>query len=90
MVDEVEDVVVAGTEVDEALPPVAFCISLADFFRRATEDCEVDSGALAATCAFPVGRITDDSWVGCTLPGLFDSVVTMAADSDEGTGDFAT
>ena len=89
MVDAVEDVVVAGTEVDEALPSVAFCISFADFFGNTTEDSEVDSGAMAATGAFPVGRMTDDSWVGCKPPGLFDSVVTMAADFEEDTGDFA-
>ena len=87
VVNEVEDVVVAGTKVDEALPSVAFCISLADFFGNTTEDSDVDPGALAASVLIPVGRITDDSWVGCTLPGMFDSADTMAADSDEWAGD---
>ena len=85
----VVDVVVAATELDNVLPLVAFCISLADFFGSITEDSEVDPGTSGATVTIPLGWTTDDSWVGCTLPGLFDSVVTMAADSDRGTGDFA-
>ena len=83
VVDAVEDVVVAGTVVEEVPIKAAFCVSFADFFGNATVDSEVDTGALAAIGAFPVSRITDDSLVGCIIPWLFNLVDTMAADSDE-------